>query len=362
MAPHVTPNADVPVVVVPFGWHEHLGQVYTGFQMLEAQGLVKVRWKRRPAHAASSAILTVHIVGGPDVTYDLLDGLNWIPGDRVSNLGYFADNAPPGVYFKRSYDSSLIHYAPAQTKVHPLGLNYFLEPNIDHHTWSGREIARHAVRSTALTRSLLRVQGGNVRERDLRPSLGLTGDPRILLYTRLWDPSTFGDALQPGECERINDARIAAVEMCRQRYGGLATVGIREDVFSKTRVTPDLLIPWSHTNKAAYLKLVKSHSICVATTGLHGSIGWRFGEYIACARGVISEPLNYVVGSTFREGHNYLSFTSAEHLVERVDELLGDRMRLLKMMLANRSYYLSTLRPDQLVLRTLAIAQGVHID
>ncbi|MBV1906550.1 MAG: hypothetical protein KUG75_10760, partial [Pseudomonadales bacterium] len=98
------------------------------------------------------------------------------------------------------------------------------------------------------------------------------------------------------------------------------------------------------------------YPICVATTGLHQSIGWKFAEYIAFSKAILSETLNFEVPGKLSEGMNFLEFTSAEACVENASILMSDHELRKKLMLNNAIYYHKNMRPDNLILRTILTA------
>lgn len=51
---------------------------------------------------------------------------------------------------------------------------------------------------------------------------------------------------------------------------------------------------------------MRRSDICIGSTGLWDSIGWKTGEYVAAARAVVNERFVYEVPGGFREGVNYL--------------------------------------------------------
>lgn len=46
--------------------------------------------------------------------------------------------------------------------------------------------------------------------------------------------------------------------------------------------------------------MVKESDICITTTGLHRSIGWKFAEYIAASKAIVTEKLNYSPGTELK--------------------------------------------------------------
>ena len=92
----------------------------------------------------------------------------------------------------------------------------------------------------------------------------------------------------------------------------------------------------------------------MATTGLNGSNGWKLGEYVALSKAVISEPLVFQVTGDFAKEKNYLEFTDPEKLVTAATRLFDDKTLRLALMINNYRYYQAYLRPDALILNTLA--------
>jgi hypothetical protein len=104
------------------------------------------------------------------------------------------------------------------------------------------------------------------------------------------------------------------------------------------------------------MKLLKRFPICIATTGIHGSIGWKIAEYVSYSKAIVTERLNYRVPGNFEKELNYLEFVSPEDCVESAVRLFQDYKLRCQLMINNYRYYQSYLRPDSLVMNTLAIA------
>jgi hypothetical protein len=104
---------------------------------------------------------------------------------------------------------------------------------------------------------------------------------------------------------------------------------------------------------------MRSHAICVATTGLHGSIGWKLAEYVAFSKAIITEKLVYTVPGDFGPGRNYIEFASPEDCAAAAMRLVEDRGLRERLMLNNVAYYRAYLRPDALVGNAMARARGV---
>ena len=65
----------------------------------------------------------------------------------------------------------------------------------------------------------------------------------------------------------------------------------------------------------------------MASTGLHGSTGWKLAEYVAAGRAIVTEPLRYTLPGGFEEGKNYKTYTSPAECEEQLRQLLADRKR-----------------------------------
>jgi hypothetical protein len=142
----------------------------------------------------------------------------------------------------------------------------------------------------------------------------------------------------------------------RREFGERVLAGFAHSDLAMRRY-PDLLVAdplVSH--KRCYLAAVRQAAVCVTTTGLHGSIGWKLGEYVALGKPIVSERIEHRVPGDFCAGKNYLSFSSDDECIAMVDALLADPARRTAMAAHNRAYYQAHLRPDQLVLNTLRTA------
>jgi hypothetical protein len=177
-------------------------------------------------------------------------------------------------------------------------------------------------------------------------------EDKILFITRLWDPEEA--KLEHIKAERglINDMRIACINACKKEFGKNFTGGLIMNSFTQQHHR-SLLMPDELTNKFRYVDSVKRHSICVATTGLHNSIGWKFGEYVAASRAIVSEPLKYELPGGFYKNKNYYEFENPEQLILQINLLLKDKALLHQTMVNNFHYYHNYVKPENLILNTL---------
>ena len=122
---------------------------------------------------------------------------------------------------------------------------------------------------------------------------------------------------------------------------------------SQLKVDPELIVPDRLTGKRAYLHRMQHTEICVASTGLHGSTGWKLAEYVAAGRAIVTEPLRYTLPGGFEEGKNYKTYTSPAQCEEQLRQLLADPAAVLAMAQHNADYYQMWLRPEQQVRQAL---------
>jgi hypothetical protein len=130
--------------------------------------------------------------------------------------------------------------------------------------------------------------------------------------------------------------------------------------FSHNRFTleqyPDLLAPAGSTSQQNYLRTLQSFPICVASTGLHGSTGWKLAEYVAFSKAILSERLVYTTPGPFAPHRNYIEFTSPEECLSGALRLVEDTALRQQLMQSNAAYYGAYLQPDALVRNALTTA------
>lgn len=330
----------------------HLNQLYTGFYDLEKKGLIKLNVVFSKTVKEKSGILRAQI-NGANVIYDAKDGLNWTSGGEDASLTFFKTNYKEvDYYFKRSYTPILNGMIPG--KVFPLGLNYSVSPDNFFSVFKQNEwkVLSPSIKKVVI--SMLNLNETSIRSREIahNPTLSDHGYPPILFFARLWEPGKDDDNAFKIELDVINQTRIENIRNCREVFGNRFLGGLYEDPYSR-KLVPDLVVSGKITKKRNYLKLMKKASICIATTGLHSSIGWKLGEYVAASKAIITEPLNYSVPGDFSENTNYHTFDSSQALIEKIDYLLSNPHGVFNMMCNNYHYYHKYLKPENLILNSL---------
>ena len=328
----------------------HLQQIFTGFTNLAQAGIVDVseRFVRGPAARDWTLTVRAH---GRTIVYDVHDS-HIVDPVLLDAADY---------YFKRSFQPAYVATLGSHaTRVHPLGLNYEVLP--DHLDFAGARRNWHLRRGhrrfsgviSALHLSPRFTPRQHVFENGMRSHQG----GRALFLTRAWDPHDAPEREQHGidQREAINEMRARCIARLRDDLGDRVLAGFAHSEFAM-RCYPDLLVPDpSLCDKRRYLAAVRQADVCVTTTGVHGSVGWKLGEYVALGKAIVSERIAHRLPGNFRAGTHYLDFSSDEACVAAVHALLSDPARRRAMAAANRAYYQQHLRPDQLVLNTLRTA------
>jgi hypothetical protein len=347
----------------------HLQQLYTGFSMLHAAGrielsqrLIKNRTIRYASDAehlrdAGHAHLDAVVGGEIKLHFDTHDAGEIAIGE-LETCDY---------YFKRSFSRAWVDCVPPKqrSKVLPLGLNYRVySSHVDRFALRRSMLLNTGVRSKAagLKRALdVRNRlGFHPRLEDIEAPPDHEAAPKILFLAATHDPRNDPERSPEKVEERreINEARAQCIRLLRRALGDRFLGGFSQNAFS-LRHYPDLVIAnRDMTTQASYVEIMKRHTICIATTGLHGSTGWKLAEYVACSRAILSEPLLFEVPGEFSEGRNYLLFTSPEECVERAQELISNKELRSRLMTNNALYYQSYVRPDSLVHNALATAMS----
>ncbi|MFG7388542.1 hypothetical protein ACGO3R_10875 [Lactococcus lactis] len=122
------------------------------------------------------------------------------------------------------------------------------------------------------------------------------GHPQILFLTRTWENSP----------KEINEFRASSIRLLKKKFGNHVIAGFKPTAYAKANFK-DCLVPNILTKRKNYLQLVKESDICITTTGLHRSIGWKFAEYIAASKAIVTEKLNYSPGPELKANVNFLN-------------------------------------------------------
>ena len=253
-----------------------------------------------------------------------------------------------GVVFKRSFSAEKNRQFPGDisAKLRPLGLNYYV-------TCPGSPLDAERSAKSRLKQWALSTR---CYPQDFEARLTrVRKKPRILFLTRLWDPEEPAVQQYPdlqAEWRQVNADRIELLHRLQSAFPAQFTGGVSDNTCAR-RQCPELIVPDMLTGKRAYLHRMQHTEICVASTGLHGSTGWKLAEYVAAGRAIVTEPLRYTLPGGFEEGKNYKTYTSPAQCEEQLRQLLADPAAILAMAQHNADYYQMWLRPEQQVRQAL---------
>lgn len=319
----------------------HLSQVLTGFCLLEREVKdYKITYTKTyeraggvPPEQYPGPFLLVNY-HGKKIVYDLLDGYN-MPEAIKYHLAHC------DFYFKRSFSEQKNRELglDAAKKMYPLGFNYHVSCNrhpLDKPEWKEQVKRLCGIESNRWSSTYFSY--------DKFEEIPQYKDEKfkVLFSTRLW-----------GE-HALDEMRIEIIRALKANQDIQFIGGITESPLARS-LAPDLVVSRDFTERRNYLALLHDSDICIASTGLHESIGWKTGEYVASAKAIVSEKLHYEVPGNFEKNSNYLEFHSADECVGAVQALVSDPQRMYEMKKANREYYLHYLRPDVLIKSTLDI-------
>ncbi len=348
----------------------HLQQLYTGFRLLQRSGFVRLSQQQRQSpvrylndaphlNGAGHAHLDALLEGSLRLHFDTHDAPEIALGE-LENCDF---------YFKRSFLPTAIDSLPAsqRAKVVPLGLNYRVLPDVPDPL-----AVRRALALNGLTRPTFRAikQGLDTRNhfgfqprlRGMESQPDCNAAPSVLFLVAAYDPYDDPGRKEEKIADRIsiNETRARCIRLLREALGPRVTCGFGSTPFTRAQY-PDLIWPGS-VEQENYLHTLKSFPICVASTGLHGSTGWKLAEYVAFGKAIVSEPLLYDIPGDFRGGRNYLEFGSPEECVHAAIRLIEDPDLRRHIMHNNAAYYREYLRPDVLVRNALTRALEAQLE
>lgn len=321
--------------------HQQLSSFYVGIELLRQAAKIKVDFKYDSA-ASSLPLLYCHL-NGKRFCIDCLDGLNWVMGSQEDNLQYFKSEINADFIFKRSYTPMLNQLKPS-TKVLPFGFNYPMGLRYQPKIYQFRQFVSNPYWMLRYHRML----SGYFDFRTFEAKPILPKIPKVLFQVRLWDPSDAKDPENQSQRTRINQFRIDCIRALKNQFPAYFLGGVTDSEYARL-VCPDLILDKDRTQRNSYFSFLRKSAIGISTTGLHNSIGWKMGEYIAASKAIVSEDLCYRVPGNFQPSQNYLSFKNTDELLIQIDRLLSRPYETLEMMQANHLYYQNFLSPEQLV-------------
>ena len=324
----------------------HISQILTGFCMLKKAGKIQYGDLENNESVNIQGAFVEIIYKGKRIVYDVSDGYQ----DAAAIIALLEQC---DFYFKRSFsrEKNEALGETAVSKIYPLGLNYHVScPGhpLDKPYWKERIKQILRIEHNMYSNTYFSVKRFEERPKYKKKRF------RILFATRLWEPDLSLSEHLNEERQYINDMRITIIRSLKKMRGVEFIGGISNNSFSR-KMAPDLIMPEKMTNRKGYVKLLHTADIGIGTMGLHESIGWKTGEYVAAAKAIVNEVFHYQIPGNFNKNKNYFEFSDAEGCVDGVRQLIADPDRLYEMKLANHAYYNEYLRPDCMIENTLKI-------
>lgn len=350
----------------------HLSQIIAGFTLLKKQNLLNLstifdtKLKESQIH---NELIKVEI-GNKVLIYDLADGYQSFHDMQVfDNLLNNVD-----FYFKRSYDETQHDILKNKKKIKPLGLNYHVsckgnpfdtfQPKSNNSASIFKEYIAFLRYYKRFHKNIYYPKFENIPSPSIEPY-------KILYSVRLWNPDTVKkENISKGypnlnefevsrvfekwqsNLENVTKQRIEIARSLKETFGDTLIGGISEDLYS-IKMAPDLIAPNTLTMKYMFMKLLKTNVICVSSEGLHHSIGWKFAEFVAASKAIITDKLRYSLPGDFEKNKNYLEYNNINELINQTSSLLKNKPLINQMEIENHNYYKKYVQPDQLVLNSL---------
>lgn len=335
---------------------DHLSQIVTGFVMLEKSKRIDFRInffaEKKTCPYPYKRIIEAEI-NGLKVLFDMEDYSNWICKLQFwnSQLDQF------DFVFKRSYSETdnKILSENFQSKIYPLGFNYHVtvRNNFNYKNKGMIQLVKQ------IFKDVRKINYPSYFESRVNYKKSKE-DLSILFFTRLWDDGWMSEE----EKQYINETRISIVRNLRKEFpqncninNSVGGAGINKSPISET-ICKDIILPSKYTDRISYIKRMKNSDICIGTTGLSKSIGWKTGEYVAASRCIINEKFNYQVPGNFLEGKNYFSFDTVDECLQIINKLFENPELVYEAKKQNELYYHKYLRPDRLIQNVINIVIG----
>jgi hypothetical protein len=324
----------------------HTSQIITGFLLLRDREVINLEINKNysninnyPHEHLVEAVVNSDI----KIAFDMLDGYNF----DFELVEKYLDNID--ILFKRSFSKKINSKIKGGGKIFPLGFNYHLthpENPIDY-SEKPLNFLKHIIKYFL---QLSKRKDFTADIFECKPEYK-ENDFKIIFFTRLWEPNLSSDKLNE-ERILINKMRVKIIRELKAKYPKKFIGGITKSDYAK-KYCKDLILSKKITDRKKYLSTMHDADICIGSMGLHKSIGWKTGEYIAASKAIINEKLKYEVIGDFKEGTNYISYDNLSECIRAVDYLVSNPDKTYKMRCANHRYYKKYLKPDKLIKNSL---------
>lgn len=355
---------------------DYVSQIYAGLYELSALRQVKFKLSKTASVPKSNSdyapyTLLMDVVDSKSqkhrsIFFDMTDGHRTLLMDDLNNVD---------IYIKRTFDESFIQTLSSELrkKIIPYGLHYccrsqlespmmftrrlFLYNRIQKLFYNkplkalwltfGRPLRIYFLGS--LLPSIASVQPFPAKDYEVPPSE--PAERKIYFRTRVYDVA---DAPSTYSCEqrrKVNQVRVETIRVLKAHFGENFVGGLRASSFAKKHY-PDCLDE-KYISPAQHIEYCKRYLININTDGLHGSIGWKFPEYLAASRCIVSEPVSVKLPVAIEAGKHYLAFRTPDECIQACEALMNNKSLAMSMRHNNHIYYRENLTPSKLIYNCL---------
>jgi hypothetical protein len=259
------------------------------------------------------------------------------PETRVAARGTHAEKiAPAGLTIAGFSGSALRHVC--------IAILGSLRASQARRSWDAADLLRRAYAELRLWATSLPPDAARLRDTDVKRR-------HIVFQPRLWDtvPGS-GD-----DFDVANQERIAIVRALRRVFPDQDdTIGLLHSEIA-TAMARDLLLRRNVTT-GTYYKQLRHSLVAVNCTGLSGSVGWKFGEYLAAGTAVVSQPIEKELLSPVVEGVHYLAYRDPDECAALCHRLVSDNTMSSRMCEANRQYFMEWVNPPAHLMHLFRLA------
>lgn len=327
----------------------HIHQPIVGFLELEKKGILECRFVKKHNIEFPNDHCSQAEIKDKSIVFDMADGYNF----NNIDLNNFLDKID--FYFKRSFsvEENYRYFMDKNlNKIYPYGFNYYISDKripISLKSSFKRKMIYfyHLINGIEDDFSIPK------KEDFICSPIENISTPKIVFCTRLWDEYNI---YEKKVLDSINDTRIEIIKLLKKKYGKDFFGGVQNSELARKKCK-EIILPSGIYKRSNYLEIMKNADICIGSTGLHNSIGWKTGEYVAAAKAIVNEKFNYLVPGNFEENKNYLSYSSVSECIKEVDKLFNDIELIKKMSKNNYDYYKNNLDPIKLIENALIIAK-----
>jgi hypothetical protein len=367
------------VKVFPESISEYVSQIYAGLYDLSTTGKIKLEFANRFFHNTRELNKWIYATLCLEITdlrngryskicFDMIDGMN---------IASIDDLKKADIYIKRSYNQSFINQLGQDLikKIIPFGLHYACDSQNETAMMRMQKVyLYHSIYNNFVKKPVYACKQTfgqpfklllkkykccesivnlplSINDFEVHPDI--PAEPKIYFRTRAYSPEDASGAYESGRLKELNDMRANTIRALRKHFGGQFVGGLKRSAFTE-KYYPDLLSEVS--SKKEHINLGKKHLICVTSSGLHDSTGWKFPEYLAASRCIVSEPPKFELPVPLEREKHYLQFTTPGECVDACRRLLNDVKLASSMRRENYTYYENYVRPSMIILRCLETA------